>query len=192
MRAKTANDPDVGLLRKVARGDQRAAAELMDRRLPAVLSLARRMMMDETEAEDVAQDAFLRVWRAAPNWREGEAKLSTWLHRVTLNLCYDRLRRRREVLVEHPPEQPDSGPGPADGLAAADVSRRVEAAVATLPPRQRAALSLCYYKELSNIDAAAAMEISVEALESLLSRARRTLRRELAGEASELLDGSAL
>ena len=173
-------DPDEELLARVAQGDPAAVRALVARKLPRLLALAQRMLGDRTEAEDVAQDAFLRVWRQAPSWRPGGARFDTWLHRVTLNLCYDRLRRRRETPSAEPPEQPDPGPAPDRGLLAADVGARVNAALQALPDRQREAVVLCHYQELGNIEAAAVMGVSVEALESLLGRGRRALRSALA------------
>ena len=99
---------------------------------------------------------------------------------MALNLCYDRLRRRREIATEAPPDRPDEGPAPDRGLLAAETGLRVDAAMRRLPDRQREAVVLCHYQEMTNIDAASAMEISVEALESLLSRGRRALRGALA------------
>ena len=139
------------------------------------------MLLDPVEAEDVAQEVFLRVWRQAPLWKPGAARFDTWMHRVALNLCYDRLRRRKETPQADPPDSPDPGPGPDRGLAAADAGHAVSEAMAALPPRQREAIVLCHYQELGNIEAAELMGVSVEALESLLSRARRALRGRLAG-----------
>lgn len=173
-------DPDEDLVRRVGEGDPAAVQAFVARKLPRILALARRMLGDEAEAEDVAQEAMLRAWRQAPGWRPGRARFDTWLHRVGLNLCYDRLRRRREIPTDAPPEQVDPGPSPDRGLLAADTSTRVAAALAALPERQREALVLCHYQELSNIEAASLMSVSVEALESLLSRGRRTLRAALA------------
>ena len=153
---------------------------LVARKLPRLLALAGRMLGDPVEAEDVAQETFVRAWKQARAWRPGAARFDTWLHRVTLNLCYDRLRRRREVVTDTPPERPDEGPAPDRGLEARDVGDRVAAAMAKLPDRQREAIVLCHYQELSNIEAAALMGVSVEALESLLSRGRRALRVALA------------
>lgn len=165
---------------RAGRGDPAAIQALVARKLPRILALATRMLGDAAEAEDVAQEAMLRVWRQAPKWQPGAARFDTWLHRVGLNLCYDRLRRRRETPVADPPEQPDPGPAPDAGLAAADLGVQVDRALAALPERQREAIVLCHYQELSNIDASALMGISVEALESLLSRGRRALRAALA------------
>jgi RNA polymerase sigma factor (sigma-70 family) len=173
-------DPDDELLASVAKGDPAAVRALVARKLPRILSLAHRMLGDQAEAQDVAQDAMMRAWKQAPRWTPGQAKFDTWLHRVALNLCYDRLRRRREIATDAPPERPDEGPAPDRGLLAADVGRRVAQAMAGLPDRQREALVLCHYQELGNIEAASLMEISVEALESLLGRGRRALRAALA------------
>ena len=173
-------DPDLALVIGVARGDPAAIRALVARKLPRLLALARRMLGDPVEAEDVTQEVMLRVWRQAPRWRPGAAKFDTWMHRVALNLIYDRLRRRRERPAEQPADPIDPGPAPDRGLLAADVGARVRHAMAALPDRQRAAIVLCHYQELSNIDAAALLEVSVEALESLLSRARRSLRASLA------------
>jgi len=173
-------DPDEELLIRIADGDPAASRALVARKLPRILGLAQRMLGDKTEAEDVAQEAFLRVWRQAPKWRPGEARFDTWLHRVSLNLCYDRLRRRREISTDDPPEIVDDGPAPDRGLEAQDTGRRVGQALAKLPDRQREAVVLCHYQELGNIEAAAVMGVTVEALESLLSRGRRGLRTALA------------
>lgn len=173
-------DPDEELVRRVGQGDPAAIQAMVARKLPRMLALAQRMLGDPVEAEDVAQEAMLRAWKQAPRWRPGKAKFDTWLHRVGLNLCYDRLRRRREVPTETPPDRPDDGPAPDRGLLAAELGVRVDAALRRLPERQREAIVLCHYQELSNIEAADLMKISVEALESLLSRGRRALRQTLA------------
>ena len=155
---------------------------MVTRKLPRLLALASRILGDADEARDVAQESFLRIWRQAANWRAGEARFDTWLHRVALNLCRDRLRRRKErpLNEDEALQLADTAPSPDEHLEAADRSARMAAALAALPERQREAIVLQYYQELSNIDAAALMEISVEALESLLSRARRQLRNQLA------------
>ena len=173
-------DPDEELLARVADGDTASVRALVARKLPRLLSLAGRMLGDASAAEDVAQEAFLRVWKQAPRWRPGAARFDTWLYRVALNLCYDRLRRRRELSYAEPPDRADEAPGPERGLEAADTGRRVSAALQALPDRQREAIVLCHYQELGNIEAAAIMGVSVEALESLLGRGRRTMRVVLA------------
>jgi RNA polymerase sigma-70 factor, ECF subfamily len=175
-------DPDAALVARVGARDESAVRLLVARKLPRLLALAAHMLGDRAEAEDVAQETFLRIWKQAPNWREGEAKFDTWLHRVVLNLCYDRMRGRREELVDTLPEVCDPKPEPA--LQAEHRSRdaRVRQALAALPVRQREALVLQYYQGMSNLETADLMGITVDALESLLARARRNLRAQLAGD----------
>ncbi len=175
-------DPDVELLARIGNNEPAAVNEMVTRKLPRLLALAGRLLGDADEAKDVAQESFLRIWRQAAHWRSGEARFDTWLHRVALNLCHDRLRRRKAQPLsdEQALEPVDSAPSPDEQLESLDRSARMAAALAALPERQREAIVLQYYQELSNIDAAALMNISVEALESLLSRARRQLRKQLA------------
>ncbi|MPQ66585.1 MULTISPECIES: RNA polymerase sigma factor [Pseudomonas] len=176
-------DPDVELLARIGNKEPAAVNEMVSRKLPRLLALASRILGDADEAKDVAQESFLRIWRQAANWRSGEARFDTWLHRVVLNLCHDRLRKRKERPLEDDEpgiELVDSAPRPDEQLEATARSEQMAAALAALPDRQREAIVLQYYQELSNIEAAALMNISVDALESLLSRARRNLRSYLA------------
>ncbi len=177
-------DPDAQLLAKMARGDPAAHRALVDQKLPRVLALAQRITGNRADAEDVAQETLLRAWRQAANWRIGEARFDTWLHRVALNLCADLLRsrrRREETATEVLPDVADSAATPAESHDKARLRQRVAAAVSALPSRQREALVLFHYQELPQSDVAAVMGISIEALESLLARARRHLRQQLAG-----------
>jgi RNA polymerase sigma factor (sigma-70 family) len=175
------SDPDEALVAGVARGDPSAIRAFVAAKLPRMTALAGRMLGDAAEAEDVAQEVFVRVWKHAAAWKPGVAKFDTWMHRVALNLCYDRLRRRREVVMDETPEQVDEGPAPDAGLERRDTGMAVNAALQALPERQREAIVLVHYQELGNIEAAQLLEISVEALESLLSRGRRALRASLVG-----------
>jgi RNA polymerase sigma-70 factor (ECF subfamily) len=174
-------DPDAELVARVGTQDPVAVRTLVARKLPRLLALATRMLGDRMEAEDVAQEAFVRIWKQAPNWREGGARFDTWLHRVALNLCYDRLRGQREEPVAELPDQADPAASPDVQFENRTRDEQIRVALAALPARQREALVLNYYQELSNIEAAALMGITVDALESLLARARRNLRAQLAG-----------
>ncbi|WP_233805557.1 RNA polymerase sigma factor [Paraburkholderia sp. HP33-1] len=174
-------DPDAELIARVGREEPGAVRSLVARKLPRLLALATRMLGDRMEAEDVAQEVFVRIWKQAARWREGEAKFDTWMHRVALNLCYDRLRGQREDPSDELPDCADPAALPDARLEARADHARVRAALAALPTRQREALVLTYYQEMPNVDAAALMGVSVDALESLLARARRSLRAQLAG-----------
>jgi len=169
-------DPDEVLLERIARGDMAAVSALVSRKLPKLLSLGRRMLNDPGEAEDVAQETLVRTWKQAAAWVPGKARIDTWMHRVALNLCYDRLRRRRDSVSSDDIEIIDDAAGPSAQLEQAQAAQALQDALARLPERQRTAITLNYYQEMSNIEAAAVMGVSIEALESLLARARRTLR----------------
>jgi RNA polymerase sigma-70 factor (ECF subfamily) len=172
-------DPDTDLVVRAGQGDRSAAQALMVRHLPKMLTLARRMLGDPAEAEDAVQDTFLKLWTHASRWQPGKAKFETWLYRVTMNECYDRLRRRTTAKLDEAAEVADPAP-PADRvLENAGLVAEIEAALAALPERQRAAILLCHHQECGNIEAAEILGISVEALESLLARGRRTLRARL-------------
>lgn len=186
--AQAAEASDATLLARFAAGDQSAARALVARHSGRVLALATRMLNDSAEAEDVAQDAMMRVWKIAPDWRDGEAQLSTWLHRVALNLCYDRLRKRRTVDLDAIAEPEDPTPSAQARIEQRQGGGAVRAALQDLPERQRAAILLRHFEERSNPEIAEALEISVEAVESLLARGRRALKAALDGRRSELLE----
>lgn len=177
---------DEALLAAYGRGEARAARVLSDRLLPGVWRTARRVLGDEAEAEDVAQEAMLRLWRIAPEWRAGEAKVSTWLFRVAVNLCTDRLRRRRGVGLDAIPEPEDGAPGAAAGLIEADRMAALDAALMALPERQRQAVVLRHLEGLANPEIAEIMGLGIEAVESLTARGKRNLALALAGRKDEL------
>lgn len=170
---------DEDLLSRYASGDQGAARALMLRHTPRVMALATRMLNDTHEAEDVAQEAMMRLWKIAPDWRRGEAKVSTWLYRVASNLCTDRLRKKRGIGLDQAPEVVDETPNVEAKMMSANRGEALRAAMSTLPERQRLAIELRHLQELSNPEVAEILETSVEAVESLLSRARRALAANL-------------
>ena len=160
---------------------------LTARMAPRVMGLAARMLGgDRAEAEDVTQEAMLRLWKIAPEWRQGEAKVSTWLYRVGTNLCTDRLRKRRSVDIDAIPEPEDDAPGVAESMIEADRARALEQALAELPERQRVAVTLRHLEGRTNPEIAEVLEISVEAVESLTARGKRALAALLAGRREEL------
>ncbi len=181
-------DPDAELVRRAGRGESGAVETLVRRHLGRIAGMARRVLGDAAEAEDVAQETFLQLWRNAGKWRDQDAQIGTWLHRVALNLCYDRLRKRgRWVGEEAAMNIPSSVPHAANTILAAQRAEAVNAALALLPERQRAAIALCHYEDMSNIEAAAALNVSVDALESLLARGRRALKAALSAAAADLV-----
>ena len=172
-----------------ARGDPDAARLLMQRLLPRVLGYAGRVLSDRTEAEDVAQEAMLRLWRIAPDWRQGEAKVSTWLYRVVTNLCTDRLRLRRRrpgVTLDDAPDLADGAEGVEAGMIEADRMSALQVALDGLPERQRQAVVLRHIEGLTNPEIASVMDIGVEAVESLTARGKRALATALAAQRAQL------
>ncbi len=184
--AVDAPDGDAALAARTARGDKDAYALLVRRHLPRVLAVTRRMLGSEALAEEAAQEALLRLWTHAGSYEPEKARLTTWLTRITANICLDRLRKRSE---EAWPENFDVALPPSQEREFMDgqVAAKVNAALQTLPERQRLALILCHYEEMSMAEAAAVMETTPEAIELLLSRARRSLRRQLEPEWRMLL-----
>ncbi len=179
-------DSDDDLLRRYAGGDAAAARALALRHGPRLIVIARRMLDDPSEAEDIAQETLLRLWRSAGNWRPGEAGVAPWLTRVASNLCIDRLRRRRERTGVETPETASAAPSALDGLARAERAAALRGALAHLPPRQRLAIVLRHFDDRSNPEIAETMDLSVEAVESLLARGRRALATRLASRRAEL------
>lgn len=177
---------DEALLGLYAGGDARAAALLTERLAPRVFAHAQRMLDDRAEAEDVTQEAMLRLFRQAPAWTAGGAKVSTWLFRVTANLCIDRLRRRRGVPLDTVPEPADGQASAAERLQQKSRSGALQAALMTLPERQRQAVVLRHLEGFANPEIAEVMDIGVEAVESLIARGKRGLTAALAGRREEL------
>lgn len=181
-------DPDVieakrddAAMLAAGQGDRRAFDRLVERHLDRTVAITTRVIGRRADAEEVTQEAFLRLWKKAEDWRPGKARVGTWLTRVALNLAIDRTRRRQPLALEEAASVADPA---ADGEAVIDSKQRahaVRAAIARLPDRQRVALALFYDQDMPMSEAAAAMDISVRALESLLARARRTLKEALQG-----------
>ena len=177
---------DASLLALYAAGDQAAARALTARHAPRVFALARRMLGEVAEAEDVTQETMLRLWKIAPDWQADRAALSTWLYRVASNLCIDRLRRGRTLGGDAVPDLADETPGPERRLQARDRATALTQALAALPDRQRLAIVLRHFEDRPNPEIAAILDASVEAVESLLARARRDLAARLAPRKAEL------
>jgi RNA polymerase sigma factor (sigma-70 family) len=182
-----AGAPDEALLIAFANGDGQAARYLTARLLPRVLAQATRMMGNPSEAEDVAQDAMMRLWKVAADWRQNEAQVSTWLYLVTANLCTDRLRKRRgAVSLDQVAEPLDDSPSVPAQMQTRARMTALSDALAQLPERQAQAVSLRHLEGLSNPDIAQIMDISVRSVESLTARGKRALADLMAGRKAEL------
>jgi len=178
--------PDAALLLAYAQGDMDAARVLTARVLPRILAQATRMLSDQAEAEDVSQDALMRLWQIAPDWRQDEAQVTTWLYRVTANLCTYRLRKRRNVRLDEIAEPADpkrSAPGQIQDKARYSA---LSDALAQMPERQAQAVSLRHLEGLSNPEIAEVMDISLRSVESLTARGKRALKDILQGRKAEL------
>jgi RNA polymerase sigma factor (sigma-70 family) len=175
------------LMLGVARGEPEACRQVIRQQGPSAYRFAFKILRDSVEAEDIAQEAMVRLWRQAPDWRP-LARISTWLHKVIYRLALDRLRRRREEGLDAAEALPDLSPGPEARFAAVQRRALVRAAMEQLPERQRTAVLLTHFQGLSGAEAASVLEVSIEALESLLARARRSLRTLLADNRAELLE----
>ena len=176
---------DDALMRCIAAGNRSAFAVLMRRHVDRAHALAYRIAGNRSDAEDVVQDAFLKVWTKADQWRPGTAQVSTWLYRVVFNRCLDLKRRPRNDSLDVVDEIGDDKPDALAGIEALQRQRQMAAAIADLPERQRVAVALTYTTGLANHAAAEVMEISVKAFESLLVRAKKQLRRQLSGAEEE-------
>ncbi len=187
--AQNTDGPDEAeLLARYARGDAAAARALTTRLTPRAYGQAMRLLGDRAEAEDVAQEAMMRLWKIAPDWRAGEAKVSTWLYRVVANLCTDRLRRRPRgpLPLDEVAEPLDPTPGAEEQMLTQARRAALSESLASLPERQRLAVMLRHFEGATNPEIAARLDISVEAVESLTARGKRALAAALKGQAAAL------
>ncbi len=172
------DDSDEALMALVAKGDQRAYRKLASRHLPAMLGLGRRILGNASDAEEVVQEAMLRVWTHAPRWQP-LAAFRTWLTRIVVNLCLDRKRRAPWVALEAAGEIVDPSPDAAEQSETDERERQLAAAIEELPARQRTAIVLTYKEGLSNAQVAEILDTTVSAVETLLMRGKQNLRRAL-------------
>ena len=177
---------DNALLAAFAKGHADAARLLSERLLPKAYAQAFFRLRNQADAEDIAQEAFIRLWRMAPNWAEDGTKVSTWLYKVVQNLCYDRLRRKPSTSLADIGEPEDSKPAAAEMLQDQTRANALYRALAELPDRQRDAVSMRHLDGMSNPEITEIMDLSVEAVESLISRGKRKLSDILQSHKSEL------
>ena len=174
------------LLVAFAKGDRSAAQQLTERLMPKIYSHAYYRLGNIADAEDVTQEAFLKLWKIAPNWKYEKAKVSTWLYRVVYNLCKDRYRRATLENLSSAQEVIHGTQSPTDKIDAQYRQKALYDAMSTLPENQRLAIQLRHIDELSNPEIAEVMELSVEAVESLTARGKRKLIEILQSQKSKL------
>lgn len=184
---------DVALMERIAEGDERAFRSLVERHQNVIIGTVARMLNDATEAEDIAQQVFMRVWKHAKRWRP-DAKFTTYLFTITRNLVYNESRRRsRRKEVSTDEREEDSGfqmtadtrNEPQEETLKLEMHEQIDAAIATLPEAQRMAVILYSYESLPYEEIATTLKTSVSSVKSLLFRARTTLRERLAGYMAE-------
>ena len=163
-------------MEQVVAGDDGAFRLLAERHLRPLLRLAQRLLGDAMAADDIAQEALVRLWTNAASWRSSRSRLGTWLHAIVVRLCVDRMRTRRRFSAEEPTELESPTPGALEALSRQGELRQLAAALESLEPRQRAALTLHYYEERSGQEAAEIMGMGLRAYWSLLHRAREAVR----------------
>ncbi len=181
--------PDEALLIAFANGDGEAGQVLLNRLAPRLFGYAARVLGDHAEAEDVVQETMMKLWKMAPDWRQGEAQVSTWTYRVAVNLCTDRLRRRKVrgyVDLESVTEPEADLQNAVEQMTEKDRADALQSALHDLPDRQRQAVVLRHLEGLSNPEIAQIMDIGVEAVESLTARGKRALKAALNGRREEL------
>ncbi|AKS45429.1 RNA polymerase, sigma subunit, ECF family [Octadecabacter temperatus] len=178
---------DADLLAAFAGGDRNAALTLTQRLTPRLMGQAYRMLGNRAEAEDVTQDAMMRLWKIAPEWDADRALVTTWLYRVVANLCTDRLRKSgRGVALDAIEEPADDAKSAADNMQDTARSTALHDALADLPERQAQAVALRHLEELGNPEIATIMDTNVRAVESLIARGKRALIAKLSGRKEEL------
>ncbi len=178
---------DLSLLQQVRGGDQQAFGVLVGELYPSVYRAALRVLRHEQEAEEVAQDVFLKIWRDPPELR-ADANLKAWSARVATNGAIDRFRKKKPDISDDLPDQVDPAASADGAMQAGEAAGAVQEAIDHLPERQRLALVLTYYQGLPNKEAAELLDVSVDALESLLARARRALKATLSDHWQGLLE----
>ena len=182
-------DSDQELMQRIGQGDRDACRVLVERHLNRILAFAERTLGNRSEAEEVTQEVFTRVWLHASRWKPTEARVTSWLFRITMNLCLNRIAKHRETTLEGRAEPASTQPQPGNAAAEKELSWHVNRALQELPEKQRIAINLCHYEGWKNREAAEIMNLSLEAVESLLARGRRGLKEKLSKIGPELLRG---
>ena len=177
---------DNALLLAYVNGTPQAAQILTERLMPKIFTQAFHRIRNKADAEDIAQEALLRLWRIAPDWQQDNAKVSTWLYQVVTNLCIDRLRQKNHEHLVSIPEPTDTRPNATDVIQDKSRANALYHALAKLPDHQREAVAMRHLEGLSNPEIADNLQLSTEAVESLIARGKQKLSKILQYQKSEL------
>ena len=171
---------DQELLALIQDGSHQAFAELVERHTERFYRLAYRYVQNRETAEDLVQDAFLRLWENPAGWRpDRNSKFTTWFYRIVVNLCLDWQKKKRPILLGEDMPLADERESADEAMIRSQEQRLLEKEIAALPERQRTALNLCFDEGLSNQEAAEAMGVNLKALQSLIMRAKTTLKERM-------------
>ena len=182
---------DDHLIERMRQNDENAYRLLVERHIDRAYGLALRILRNPADAEDVAQEAFVKAWINRDKWQAGRAKFSTWLYRVIVNRCIDLQRAPRTDGLDDAPEPMDETEDCVASIQKRQIYSRLEQAVERLPDQQRTAVLLSYYEDMSNAEIAEVMGTTISATEALLKRGRQRLREILkrsAGDVRQLLE----
>ncbi len=180
MAADWPDKDDQELLALIQDGSHQAFAELVERHTTRFYRLAYRYVQNKETAEDLVQDAFLRLWENPATWRpDRNSKFTTWFYRIVVNLCLDWQKKKRPMLLDEDVPLADERESADEAMIRSQEQRLLEKEIAALPERQRTALNLCFDEGLSNQEAAEAMGVNLKALQSLIMRAKTTLKERM-------------
>ena len=171
---------EADLVEQVNAGDENAYKILLDKNLAALTRYVGRMMGNSAEVEDIVQETFIRLWTQGARYDPAAAKLSTWLHNIAHNLCIDHFRKHNRMVLDNELDRPSDDETLLNELVDVENAALIGKSLMQLPKRQRSAIVMCHYQGMSNKEAAGILDVSVDALESLMARGRRKLRELLA------------
>lgn len=170
---------ETDLIKQSVSGDESAYQLLLEKHLPSLSNYVMRMTANSAEADDIIQETFIRLWSLGSRFNPEKARLTTWLHNIAHNLCIDHFRKHKRMAGDLVERNDPEVAGPEETLHQQGLIKNVQEAMMSIPERQRSAIIMCHYQGLSNKDAALILDVSVDALESLMARGRKKLRKLL-------------